>query len=182
MSSAEPSLYGISGEGWSATFQRWLPDHAPGDASQHRGALPFHKLPNSPDDCIVVIPVRQAEAVWVAFTLRADVGMRGRTADGRDLGGSLLAEFDDRSRIEIADTVLGRDGAAAPLCGASLGLASVEQNLVDPQLLFDISVDGEEISRLGVVLATPRLYVRVSGRAAPAPSVPQDAYRGWRLP
>jgi hypothetical protein len=130
----------------------------------------------------VIVPLRETEAFWVAFTLRAGMAVRGHTADGRNLQGSVLAKFDDGSRIEIVDTVLDRDGVAAPLRGAGVGRGYQRRNPVAPQLLFDISLNGEEISRLGVVLATPRLYTRVSGRLAPGPSMPQDAYRGWRLP
>jgi hypothetical protein len=176
------SAYEISGDGWSGLFERWLPDEPADDVSPHRGALPFHSLTGSSPDRVVVVPLRETEALWVAFTLRSDMALFGQTPDGRGLNRSVLAELGDCSRIEIADTVSDQDGAASPIRQASVGVARFARDLTSPHLMFRISASGKEISRLGVVLATPRLYARVSGRPPPEPSSPDDAYRGWRLP
>jgi hypothetical protein len=178
----DPSTYEISGDGWSGLFERWLPDERADDVSPHRGALPFHSLARSPRESVVVVPLRETEALWVAFTLRSDRALVGQTRDGRGLDRSVLAELGDGSRIETADAVLDKDGVASPIRQASVGVARFERELTSPHLLFRIAARGSEIFRLGVVLATPRLYAGVSGRPPPEPSSPDDAYRGWRLP
>lgn len=182
MNPVDPSAYEISGDGWSGLFERWLPDERAAAVSPHRGALPFHSLTGSSADRVVVVPLRETEALWVAFTLRSEMALLGETPDGRGLNRSVLAELGDGSRIETADAVSDKDGVASPIRQASVGVARVARELTSPQLRFRVSASGKEISRLGVVLATPRLYARVSGRPPPEPSSPVDAYRGWRLP
>jgi hypothetical protein len=178
----DPSAYEISGDGWSGLFERWLPDEPSDDVSPYRGALPFHSLSGSPPERVVVVPLREAEALWVAFTLGSGMALFGQTPDGRGLNRSVLAELADGSRIEIADAVSDEDGAASPIRQASVGVARFARDLTSPHLMFRISASGKEIAELRVVLATPRLYARVSGRPAPEPSSPDDAYHGWRLP
>jgi len=177
------TVYEVSGGGWSASVQRWVPGSASANVSPHRGALPCHILESSAQAQHVMVSLPQTEAVWIAFTLGPGVVVSARAGDGRACNKSLLAELEANRRIEIVDAVLDEGGLAEPIGEASLGVARSEQELSRPQLVFRITVARNvEAASLNISLATPELYSLVSGEPAPRPSSPDDAYGGWRLP
>jgi hypothetical protein len=177
-----PALYEISGDGWSASFQRWVLGGVSADVSPHRGALPCYILEGSEQGLRVVVALPQTEAVWIAFTLGPGVVVLGETSDRRACNKSLLAELKGGWRIEIVDAVLDESGIGQPIGEASVGVARSAQELNRPQLVFRITAAGDVEASLSVALAIPDLYSLVSGEPAPSPSSPDDAYGGWRLP
>jgi hypothetical protein len=161
---------------WRLSFQRRK------DVVSNRGALPFHRLSSGGDALRLLVPLPAGEALWIAWMIKPQVIVSGADASGNAMRIRPVSRSRDGWGLFAADALERPDGLHN-LDGNSFALASTRKLLGDNHLRFVLHGErGEALTSVGVVLATPALYARLSGQPAPSPSAPGDAYRGWRLP
>jgi hypothetical protein len=148
----------------------------------NRGALPYHRLSSGEDALRLLVPLPAGEALWVAWMLKPQLTVSGADASGNAVRITPVSRLPDGWCLFGADALERPDGLH-DLDANSFALASTGKRPADDHLGFVLHGEGgEKPTSVGVVLATPALYARLSGRPAPARSAPGDAYRGWRLP
>jgi hypothetical protein len=129
---------------------------------------------------LVIVPLADTEALWIAVTCsRCDV-VRGRTAGGDPLVTSLICRLGDGTVLLRIDAIC-RHGQSHSIDRRAVTVSRSLRLPVRASMTVTIgSRHGREV--FDVALVAPRLYERLSRRRAPPPSRPEDAYAGWRLP
>jgi hypothetical protein len=147
----------------------------------NRGALPFHQLSKDEGALRVLVPLPADEALWVAWTVKPGFSVSGFAAANIALRITPVSQSRNHGSLLAADALLGPDGPRA-LDASSLAVARTRRALSRDHLQFDVLSDRKRVvGRMGIVVATPALYARLSGLPPPSPSTPSDAYGGWRL-
>lgn len=149
---------------------------------RNRGALPFHQT--SSDDRLlrILVPLPAGEALWISWALKPGVRVAGRTRDDIAVRIAPVTNSLTRWSFWSADA-LEMPGVVSDIDENSVVPIRTKKQLKNYHLMFDVfGESGDKLNRVGIVVATPALYARLSGLPAPLPSVAADAYGGWRLP
>ena len=165
---------------WRASFQRRVHDPADSGHSPNRGALPYAVIGKGVDSGVILVPLADTEALWIALLCSAENAVRAETADRHPIVVSRTAVMPDGDVLLTLDAV-HRDGVDHPLDHRSVPILRSSSGRPGASLTVTIRVSGEE-SRLRVCVATPLVYSELSGRSAPPPTTPDHAYGKWRLP
>jgi len=178
----ERSRFEISDQGWSISFQRHVTDPNAKDRSPNRGALPCHVLETRPAELRAMVPLPEGEEIWIAAMLTPDYALRATTANGHVLRVRELSSVLDGDRLLSLDAVSAQ-GVPRAINRSSVFVAATPADLARQSLMIKLmQADGRECVRLRIVLTTPELYATTTGRSAPAASLPEHAFAGWRLP
>ena len=180
MTEAATGPFEIRGSGWQVSFQRRVLDANNAGRSPNRGVLPYFRMGGPPPDGLILVPLADVEALWIAVTCSRPDDVRGRTIDGDPLDVSLISVLGPQSVLLGIDAVR-RQGQAYPIDRASVQVAGLPGERVRESLIVSI-VHEHGTTTLIIALAAPELYAKLSGRSAPQRSAPEDAYFGWRLP
>jgi hypothetical protein len=165
---------------WRAMFQRRVVDPSHPERSPNRGVLPCFVFRPKLARPLVMVPLADTEALWIAVTCGRCDFVRGRTAQGDPLVASLICRLGDRSKLLRIDAVR-RHGQSHCIDRRAVTVSRSPSLPVRASMTVTIrSRNGREV--FDVALVAPRLYERLSRRRAPPPSRPEDAYAGWRLP
>lgn len=163
---------------WRLSFQRRVGV----GAGSNRGALPYYRLRSADRRLRVLVPLPAGEALWIAWMLRPGGTVSGSDADGNAVRIAPVTPSGERWSLFAADALEHPEGRRS-LDSDSFALARTEKAVARDHLRFEVrGKDPETLHSVGVVLATPALYARLSGQPAPSPSAPSDAYTGYRLP
>ncbi len=149
---------------------------------RNRGSLPFHQLGNYDRPLRILVPLPSGEALWISWTLKPGLRVTGHTRDDIAVRIVPVTYSITRWNLWSAD-VLETPDVASDIDENSLTPVRTKKQTEKDHLLFEVfSESGDVLNQIAVVIATPALYARLSGSPAPLPSVPSDAYGGWRLP
>jgi hypothetical protein len=161
---------------WRLSFQRRVGT----GAGSNRGALPYHLLSRDRDRLRILVPLPEGETLWIAWMLRPGAMVSGSDADGYAVQIAAVTQSGDGWSLFAADAVQRAEGRCS-IDSASFVLARTRRAVAQDHLRFEVQ-GPKTPDHVGVVLATPTLYARLSGQPAPSPSAPDEAYTGWRLP
>lgn len=167
------ALYAIGGAGWTMSFQRRV-------GAANRGALPCVRLGESADRLRVLVPLHKAESLWIAVLAEASIAVSGRAGDDPLRVAEISGRRDARTLYGF-DAVI-RAGEELPLDAVTLDIVDDDAELKFDALTVTFQAGDIVAARIGIVVATPRLYASVSGLPPPPPSSAADQYGGWRLP
>jgi hypothetical protein len=117
----------------------------------------------------------------VAWTIRISAKVIGHAADGETVR-IVPVNAGYKGWILLAADAVEMSCGPRPIDAALLQLADSRSALERDHLKFTITVKPNHLERVGVVLAKPELYARLSNLPEPVPTTPSDAYGGWRLP
>ena len=149
---------------------------------RNRGSLPFHQIGNDDRALRILVPLPAGEALWIAWTLKPGLRIAGHTRDDIAVRIAPITNSLTQWNLWSAD-VLETPDMASDIDENSLAPIRTKRQTAEDHLLFEVfSESGDVLNRIAIVIATPALYVRLSGSPAPLPSVPSEAYGGWRLP
>jgi hypothetical protein len=165
---------------WRASFQRRVHDPADSGRSPNRGVLPFVVIGKDIDSGVILVPLADTEALWIALMCSARAIVRAQTADKHPIVVSRATGLPDGEVLLALDAV-HRDGTDRPIDHRSVPILRSPHSRPDASLTATIDLAGRE-SRLRICLATPSVYTELSGRPAPPPTTPEHAYGKWRLP
>ena len=172
------SRFEIVAPDWRLSFQRRVGK----GVGSNRGALPFHVLCSNEGALRVLVPLPPGEALWIAWMLKPGLTVAGLDRGGMAVRITPMAQSRERWSLCAADALEHPDGARS-LDPDSLAPVRTQKALRQDHLRFAVrGVNGETLNTIGIVVATPALYARLSGQSPPSPSAPSDAYTGWRLP
>jgi hypothetical protein len=165
---------------WRVSFQRAVFDPQENRHS-NRGAMPLWELPpHAGGTRRALVPVLAQESLWIAWWIPAGGSVSGTRDDGGSVAIEPASEPFHGEVLVRGDLVDGTaTGGRQEWSGTPAASAA---DLSHDHFRFEAKLDDTIIGRLGVVLATPKLYATLSGRPVPEPSSPDDAYGGWRLP
>jgi hypothetical protein len=176
--SDDHSRFEIVTPDWQLSFQR----HVGVGVGSNRGALPYFRLRSVDGRLRVLVPLPAGEALWIAWMLRPGGTVSGSDADGNALHIAPVTQSGERWSLFAADALEHAEGRRS-LDSNSFALARTRKAVAQDHLRFEVQgKDAETLHSVGIVLATPALYARLSGQPAPSPSAPSEAYTGWRLP
>ena len=148
----------------------------------NRGALPYYRLSHEGEALRLLVPLPAGEALWIAWMLKPGLSISGSDRNGLSVRIAPVTQSPERWRLFAADAV-EHPGGTRGLGPDSLAPVSTRKALGRDQLRFAVRCeDGELLNTVGIVVATPALYARLSGQPAPPRSTASDAYTGWRLP
>jgi hypothetical protein len=129
----------------------------------------------------VLVPLRPAEAVWVAISLRPNISLAATAINGSEVRVVTLTAARCET-ILAADALVAAD-KARPIDETQIALAATRAATAQDHLTFRLTTEaGHMTGQLGVVFGTPALYESMSGLSAPQATSTDDAYGGWRLP
>ena len=137
MTGAPTGPFHLVDAGWGIVFS--APTQRPTMGAANLGALPYWRMIRGPLGPWVVVPLRDAEALWIAITCGRADGVRGATVGGAVLaisrviplksraqtdqdGCDRAAARSDRSTQRACRPRAERDAAAGPLYRHSLAL------------------------------------------------------------
>lgn len=145
----------------------------------NRGALPYFRLGGSPDEVRVLVPLRETESLWVGVMRQADIAVSGQA--GHDL--LRIENISGKHGVLcILDGVI-RSGESLPLAAATLEIVDDEARLNQDTMTILLAEAGNPLAtHVGIIVAAPRIYAKLSGLPSPPPTSDADQYGGWRLP
>jgi len=147
----------------------------------NRGSLPFHQLSKDEGALRVLVPLPVDEALWIAWTVKPGFSVCGLADANMAVRITPVSLSRQHGSLLAADALHGPDGPRA-LDANSLTVARTRRALSRDHLQFKVLSEKKKlVGRIGIVVATPALYARLSGLPPPSPSTPSDAYGGWRL-
>jgi len=162
---------------WRVSFQR----HVGEGVGSNRGSLPLHQLSKDEGTLRALVPLPANEALWIAWMVKPGLSISGFAAGNIAVRITPVSLSRQRWSLLSADTLQGPDGPRA-IDANSLTVARTRRALARDHLHFNVLSDREAVvGRIGIVVATPALYARLSALPPPSPSTPTDAYGGWRL-
>jgi hypothetical protein len=149
---------------------------------RNRGSLPFHQIGNDDRPLRILVPLPAGEALWISWTLKPGLRVAGHTRDDIAVRVAPVTDSITRWNFWSAD-VLETPNVASDIDENAFAPIRTKKQIEKDHLLFEVfGESGDVLNRIAIVIATPALYARLSGSPAPLPSVPSDAYGGWRLP
>jgi hypothetical protein len=149
---------------------------------RNRGALPFHQIGNDDRPLRILVPLPAGEALWISWTLKPGLRVAGHTRDDIAVEITPMTNSTTRWNYWSADALKTPD-MASDIDENSFAPIRTKRQIEKDHFLFEVfSESGDLLNRIAIVIATPALYARLSGSPAPLPTVPADAYGGWRLP
>ena len=163
---------------WQVSFQRRVRELDKPERSPNRGILPYFLIGSEFASGLVLVPLADEESLWISVTCHPSHVVRAETPDGDPINVSRLALSQDVVLLSLE--FLCRRGQPHPIDCTTVRIARTSHGPPSVSLTVTVAVSGVE-TRLRVCLATPAVYSHLSGRPAPAPSTPSDAYGGWRL-
>jgi hypothetical protein len=173
-------IYGIEGTCWQVSFQRYVA--GPDTVSPHRGALPCHGLEEVGGVQRVLVPLPSSEALWVAWTVPAGIGLAGSTRTGEQLRIVTLVGQGGPSLVLAANGVC-TGGRSRPIDRDAVNVADAPEELVHTSLRFVLTdAGGKMIAQVEAALCTVDLYEQICGPAGLLDASPGNAYGKWRLP
>ena len=149
---------------------------------RNRGALPFHQIGNDDRPLRILVPLPAGEALWISWTLKPGLRVARHTRDDIAVEITPMTNSTTRWNYWSADALKTPD-MASDIDENSFAPIRTKRQIEKDHFLFEVfSESGDVLNRIAIVIATPALYARLSGSPAPLPTVPADAYGGWRLP
>ena len=177
MTGAPTGPFHLVDAGWVLSFQRQLSGR-PWERPTNLGALPYWRMIRGPLGPWVVVPLRDAEALWIAITCGRADGVRGATVGGAVLAISRVIPLSHERRLIRMDAI-GRRREA--IDRRSVRVVRARSEMLRPALCIAIR-SRFRISRVIVTLANPRVFEARSGLRAPASASASDTFSFRRLP
>jgi hypothetical protein len=175
---AQGSRFEIVAPDWRLSFQR----RVGAGVGSNRGALPCYRLNGRKGTWRFLIPVLAGEALWLAWMVKPGVTVSAADANGIPLHIARVTQPPEGWSLFAIDELEHPDGRCS-LDADAFAIARTRTAIAQDHLRLEVRrEDGATLQHIGIALATPALYARVSGQPAPSPSTPGEAYTGWRLP